>query len=209
MRWAVSAATDAQTLQADLVRALQLQRDADPEVTETTRPGHPLVLQEFLGFNDFWCVSDDAVAVLATEGGLQVTGCHAEFRCAEGGGSVSGCGRHLWEPHGNAAQSSAPKAADACGCEYHGTQDRVCATASMPACSTCWRVRRRSSSGPPVWLQHLQHRYAPLGLCGQQLAQRDRHRQHPLPHRHMGDGVVDRLRRGLQHLRTSDWATPP
>jgi hypothetical protein len=48
-------------------------------------------------------------------------------------------------------------------------------------------------------LHHLQHRRDQLGLCGQQHAQRDRQRQHPLPHRHMGDDVVDQVHRGLRH----------
>jgi hypothetical protein len=48
-------------------------------------------------------------------------------------------------------------------------------------------------------LHHLQHRRDQLRLCGQQHAQRDRQRQHPLPHRHVGDDVVDQVRRGLRH----------
>ena len=46
-------------------------------------------------------------------------------------------------------------------------------------------------------LHHLQRRRDQLGLRGQQHAQRDRQRQHPLPHRHMRDDVVDQVRRGL------------
>ena len=48
-------------------------------------------------------------------------------------------------------------------------------------------------------VHHLQHRSHQLGLCGQQQAQRDRQRQHPLAHRHMGDDVVDQMRCGLGH----------
>ena len=48
-------------------------------------------------------------------------------------------------------------------------------------------------------LHHLQHRGDQLGLGGQQQAQRDRQRQHPLPHRHMRHDVVDEVRRGLRH----------
>jgi hypothetical protein len=48
-------------------------------------------------------------------------------------------------------------------------------------------------------LHHLQHRRDQLGLCGQQQAQRDRQRQHPLPHRHMRYDGVDEVRRGLRH----------
>ena len=48
-------------------------------------------------------------------------------------------------------------------------------------------------------LHHLQHRRDQLGLRGQQHAQRDRQRQHPLPHRHLGDDVVHQVRCCLRH----------
>jgi hypothetical protein len=48
-------------------------------------------------------------------------------------------------------------------------------------------------------LHHLQHRRNEVGLRGQQHAQRDRQRQHPLPHRHVRDDAVDQVRRGLRH----------
>jgi hypothetical protein len=48
-------------------------------------------------------------------------------------------------------------------------------------------------------VHHLQHGRHQLGLCGQQQAQRDRQRQHPLAHRHTGDDVVHQVRRGLRH----------
>lgn len=39
-------------------------------------------------------------------------------------------------------------------------------------------------------VHHLQQRRYLLGLCGQQQAQGNRQRQHPLAHRHMRDDVV-------------------
>ena len=48
-------------------------------------------------------------------------------------------------------------------------------------------------------LHHLQHRRDQFRLRGQQHAQRDRQRQHPLPHRHVRDDVVDPVRSGLRH----------
>ena len=48
-------------------------------------------------------------------------------------------------------------------------------------------------------LHHLQHRRDQFRLRGQQHAQRDRQRQHPLPHRHVRDDVVDQVRSGLRH----------
>jgi hypothetical protein len=46
-------------------------------------------------------------------------------------------------------------------------------------------------------LHHLQYRRDQLGLRGQQHAQRDRQRQHPLPYRHVRNHVVDQVRAGL------------
>jgi hypothetical protein len=48
-------------------------------------------------------------------------------------------------------------------------------------------------------LHHPQHRYDQLGQRGQQHAQRDRQRQHPLAHRHVGDDVIDQVRCRLLH----------
>ena len=64
----------------------------------------------------------------------------------------------------------------------------VCLEASLPE-----QVARDHA------VHDLQHRRHQLGLRGQQQAQRDRQRQHPLAHRHMGDDVVHQVRRGLRH----------
>jgi len=48
-------------------------------------------------------------------------------------------------------------------------------------------------------VHHLQHGRHQLGLCGQQQAQRDGQRQNPLAHRHVGNDVVDQVRRRLRH----------
>jgi hypothetical protein len=48
-------------------------------------------------------------------------------------------------------------------------------------------------------LHHLQHWRDELRLRGQQHPQRDRERQHPLPHWHVRDDVVDQMRRRLRH----------
>ena len=48
-------------------------------------------------------------------------------------------------------------------------------------------------------VHHLQHGRHQLGLCGQQQAQHDRQRQHPLAHRHVGDDMVHQVRRCLHY----------
>jgi hypothetical protein len=48
-------------------------------------------------------------------------------------------------------------------------------------------------------LHHLQHRRDQFGLRGQQHTQRDRHRQHPLPHRNVRDDLIHQMRRRLGH----------
>ena len=55
-----------------------------------------------------------------------------------------------------------------------------------------WRARSHA-------LHHLQHRRDQLGLRGQQHAQRDRQRQHPLAHRLLGKDLVDQQCRALGH----------
>jgi hypothetical protein len=46
----------------------------------------------------------------------------------------------------------------------------------------------------------LQDRREGLGMCSEQQAQRDRKREHPLPHRHPGDEVIDQVGGGLRHV---------
>ena len=38
-----------------------------------------------------------------------------------------------------------------------------------------------------------------LRMCSEQQAKRDRKREHPLPHRHPGDDVIDQVGGGLRH----------
>jgi hypothetical protein len=48
-------------------------------------------------------------------------------------------------------------------------------------------------------MHYLQHGRHELGLCGQQQAQEDGQRQHPLAHRHPGDHVVLQVSSCLRH----------
>ena len=58
-------------------------------------------------------------------------------------------------------------------------------------------------------MHDLQHRCHQLRLCSQQQAQRDRQRQYPLAHRHMGDDVIDQVGRGLRHAPHSARGAKP
>jgi uncharacterized protein len=80
IRWVESAASDAESLLADLVGELRLLAAADPEVIDTTLIVHPLTLQDFDAFNDFLDVADAALAALGLEGSIQVASFHPGYR---------------------------------------------------------------------------------------------------------------------------------
>jgi uncharacterized protein len=83
IRWVVSAANDPETLLDELRRELRLLADADPEAIDTTLLIHPLVLQDFLDFNDFLEVAEGAVSELELDGELQVASFHPQFQFAD------------------------------------------------------------------------------------------------------------------------------
>ena len=85
IRWVVSEATDEQALRDDLVRELEWLQAADPAQVETTLLIHPFVLGDFLDFNDFLDVADDALARLGLEGTLQI----ASFADSEGDDDIA------------------------------------------------------------------------------------------------------------------------
>lgn len=80
LRYTVSSARTPQALLDDLIGELQLLRDADPAQIETTLLIHPDVLGEFLEYNDFLDVADDAVAELGLAGVIQVASFHPHYR---------------------------------------------------------------------------------------------------------------------------------
>jgi uncharacterized protein len=86
IRWVVSRATDTEGLRADLVRELEFLRDADPARVDTTLLVHPLVLRDFLAFNDFLAVADRAVQQLDLEGVVQIASFHPDYRFADSAG---------------------------------------------------------------------------------------------------------------------------
>lgn len=80
IRWVESAATDAETLLADLVHELQVLAAADPETVETTLLVHPQALIDFDDYNDFLDLADAVLAELGLEGELQVASFHPQYR---------------------------------------------------------------------------------------------------------------------------------
>jgi hypothetical protein len=80
IRWVESAARDADSLLADLVRELQFLAAADPESVDTTLLIHPHALNDFLDYNDFLDVADAAVEQLGLDGVLQVASFHPDYQ---------------------------------------------------------------------------------------------------------------------------------
>lgn len=83
VRCVVSPARDAEALLAALVEEMQALVAADPTVVETTLLVHPFVLQDFLDFNDFLDVADEALEQLGLDGVLQVASFHPDYRFAD------------------------------------------------------------------------------------------------------------------------------
>lgn len=80
VRYVVSEATQPLQLHADLVRELELLRDTDAEVVDTTLLIHPYILDDFLDYNEFLEVADDTVTDLDLEGEIQVASFHPAFQ---------------------------------------------------------------------------------------------------------------------------------
>ena len=82
IRWVVSDAETAEALQSDLEAELRLLATLDPAATDTTLIIHPRVLNDFLDFNDFLTVADDAVRELGLVGTFQIASFHPQYRFA-------------------------------------------------------------------------------------------------------------------------------
>ena len=83
IRWVVCEATDPVDLLRVLVQELKLLVAADPAQIDTTLIIHPQVLQDFLDFNDFLGLAEDALAELGLEGVLQIASFHPQFQFAD------------------------------------------------------------------------------------------------------------------------------
>ncbi|MFL6263336.1 MAG: DUF1415 domain-containing protein [Thermoanaerobaculia bacterium] len=80
IRYVVSEAETPEALLADLIAELQALAAAEPDEVETTLLIHPRVLSDFLDYNDFLGVAEEAVADLGLEGVLQVASFHPDYQ---------------------------------------------------------------------------------------------------------------------------------
>jgi hypothetical protein len=80
IRFRESAARDEQTLLAHLAEELTRLRDADPKELETTLLIHPHVLGDFLAYNDFLDLADQALVELELDGVIQIASFHPAYR---------------------------------------------------------------------------------------------------------------------------------
>jgi hypothetical protein len=86
LRYVVSGATTPEALLKELAHELLGLMRADPDEVETTLVIHPLVLGDFLDFNDFLGAADALVEDLALDGILQIASFHPDYQF--GGTSV-------------------------------------------------------------------------------------------------------------------------
>lgn len=82
IRYATTAASNAQDLLAELAQELTLLDQADPQQHETTLLIHPRAFTDFLDFNDFLGEAEAAIAALDLEGELQVASFHPQYQFA-------------------------------------------------------------------------------------------------------------------------------
>lgn len=82
VRFAVSEAETPEDLLEHLLSELRTIAAASPEEIDTTLLIHPWVLEDFLDYNDFLDVAEDAVVRLGLEGEIQVASFHPEYQFA-------------------------------------------------------------------------------------------------------------------------------
>ena len=83
IRWVVSTATTEEALRADLVQELANLSAVDPAEVETTLLIHPYVLADFLDYNAFLTIANQALRQLRLEGILQIASFHPNYQFAE------------------------------------------------------------------------------------------------------------------------------
>jgi len=85
VRYAVSDATDVDTLYRDLLAELELLAAADPADVDTCLLIHPHVLENFLDYNDFLDVAEACIEELDLLGVLQIASFHPDYQFADAG----------------------------------------------------------------------------------------------------------------------------
>ena len=83
IRYVVSSATTPEELMDDLIRELELLAETAAEKIETTLLVHPYALTDFLDYNDFLDVADEALDELDLAGELQIASMHPHYQFAD------------------------------------------------------------------------------------------------------------------------------
>ncbi|MDF3195079.1 DUF1415 domain-containing protein [Pseudomonas sp. 1928-m] len=83
VRYVVCASAEPEELLSALVDELHALAKCEPSETDTTLLIHPAALTDFLDFNDFLAVVDDALDELGYAGILQVASFHPQFQFAD------------------------------------------------------------------------------------------------------------------------------
>ncbi|HUG73579.1 MAG TPA: DUF1415 domain-containing protein [Steroidobacteraceae bacterium] len=96
--YVVSAAQDVTALLADLGHEMDRLLATDAAILDTTLLIHPLVLNDFLDFNDFLGAADELLEQLGYEGILQVASFHPQFQFA-GTQSADVTNATNWSPY--------------------------------------------------------------------------------------------------------------
>ncbi len=92
IRYAVTAATSAEELLAELRHELELLGQANPVEVDTTLLIHPRVMTDFIDFHFFLKEADAAIRNLGQEGSLQIASFHPAYQFAGSApGDVANC----------------------------------------------------------------------------------------------------------------------
>jgi len=92
IRYAVTAATTAEELRAELQHELQLLEQANPEEVDTTLLIHPQVMTDFIDFHFFLREADAMIKRLGHEGNLQIASFHPAYEFAGSApGDIANC----------------------------------------------------------------------------------------------------------------------
>ena len=83
IRYVVSSATHPEELLEELMREMEVLAETPSEKIDTTLLIHPYVLTDFLDYNDFLDVVDEALEDMELDGILQVASMHTQYQFAD------------------------------------------------------------------------------------------------------------------------------